>query len=657
MVTRPGRTTKRLLPSAFAGLLCLASVALLVSCGNPPSPAPLPTYTPPPTYTPLPTHTPFPTITSTPAPIDTPTPDSTPTPVSTPIPGPSATGTPAPTAMPEATPTVAPFPTPTIPLTPAPVSMPVPTSTPTLASMVEDVSPGVVQIVTLSGTGSGFIIDADGLVVTNAHVVQGFKTVDVRLGSGQSYQGEVLGVDEAADLALLDLREFRNFEPVALGDSDAVAVGEEVIAMGFPLGGNDILLGSPSVTSGIVSAKRVSKSGVKLLQSDAAVNPGSSGGPLFDRDGRVVGVNTGKLFESSDGRPVEGIGLAVAINEVRDRLDLLARGGDDTAPSPAQGTTDHTSTPVPADSFASVSAGGLHSCSLISDGSVVCWGSNEDPNGNFIGQATPPNGSFISVSTGGLHSCGVKTDNSVVCWGDDSLGQATPSGGSFTLVSAGGLHTCGLKTNWAVACWGANNNGQSSPPGSTFVSVSAGVGHTCGLRADRTIECWGYNAYGQSSPPAGSFVSVSSGAGHTCGVQTVGSVVCWGTNEDVHGNFFGQATPPNGSFTSVSAGFLHTCGLKTDASVVCWGDDSLSQYTPPGGSFVFVSAGYSHTCGLKIDGSVICWTDSTAIQTTPPTLPATIAPTPATASKPESTEGGRRVSVLKRQEGAPVNLG
>ena len=88
--------------------------------------------------------------------------------------------------------------------------------------MIANVSPGVVQIVTPSGTGSGFIIDADGLVVTNAHVVQRFKTVDVRLAGGQSYQGEVLGVDENTDLALLDLRAFRDFEPVALGDSDAM---------------------------------------------------------------------------------------------------------------------------------------------------------------------------------------------------------------------------------------------------------------------------------------------------------------------------------------------------------------------------------------------------------------------------------------------------
>ena len=190
--------------------------------------------------------------------------------------------------------------------------------------MISDITPGVVQIITGDGTGSGFIINADGLVVTNAHVVQSFATVDVKLAGERTYSGEVLGVDELADIALLDLPGFGKFEHVALGNSDAVAVGDDVIAMGFPLG--DILRGSPTITRGIVSARRVSAAGVELLQTDAAINPGNSGGPLFNRDGEVVGVNTSKLFEAEDGRPVEGIGLAVSVNEVRGRLDSLARG-------------------------------------------------------------------------------------------------------------------------------------------------------------------------------------------------------------------------------------------------------------------------------------------------------------------------------------------
>ena len=370
---------------------------------------------------------------------------------------------------------------------------------------------------------------------------------------------------------------------------DAIAVGEEVIAVGFPLGGNNILLGSPSVTSGIVSAKRVSKSGIKLLQSDAAVNPGSSGGPLFDRDGRVVGVNTSKVFESGDGRPVEGIGLAVEINEVKERLDLLARGGNVIPPTATQGASDRTPTPVPVGSFVSVSAGGLDSCGVKTNGSIVCWGSNEDLDGNVVGQSTAPAGSFTFASSGPLHSCGVKTNNSIVCWGSNEDGEATPSEGSFVSVSTAVSHSCGVNMDGSVACWGLGKVGQSTPPTGSFVSVSAGGAHSCGVKTGGSVVCWGANVnadgdyIGQSTPLTGSFNSVSAGGLHSCGVKTDGSVVCWGSNEDLDGNFQGQATPPGGLFVSVGAGAYHTCGVKTDGPVVCWGWDIAGQASPPDG--------------------------------------------------------------------------
>ena len=190
----------------------------------------------------------------------------------------------------------------------------------------------MVQIITPDGIGSGFVIDSDGLVITNAHVVQGLSTVEVRFTGGRTYRATILGVDEVADIALLDLSVSRPLKPVTLGDSDEIMVGEDVVAMGFPLG--DMLGVSPTITRGIVSAKR-SVSEVTLLQTDAAVNPGSSGGPLFGRNGQVVGVNTAKLFLSDDGMPLEGIGLAVSINDVRDRLASLVRGESvllDTSP-------------------------------------------------------------------------------------------------------------------------------------------------------------------------------------------------------------------------------------------------------------------------------------------------------------------------------------
>ena len=162
-------------------------------------------------------------------------------------------------------------------------------------------------------------------MVTNEHVVRGFQTVTVRVAGGSSYTGKVLGVDLGADLALVEIVTSREFSPAVLGDSDSLAVGEDVIAMGFPL--EDMLAGSATITRGIVSAKRVSRAGVDLIQTDAAINPGNSGGPLFGRDGAVVGVNTSKVFEAGDGRAAEGIGLAVAVNEVKGRLEGLKNQG------------------------------------------------------------------------------------------------------------------------------------------------------------------------------------------------------------------------------------------------------------------------------------------------------------------------------------------
>ena len=211
--------------------------------------------------------------------------------------------------------------------------MPTPIETPTLSSVVEDISHSVVQIVTPLGTGSGFVVDADGLILTNAHVVSDFSTVKMMFSSGESRTGKVLGVDEVADLALIEVTTYHRLDPTPLGDSDAVKVGEEVIAMGFPA--VDTLGSTPTITRGIISAKRSLDSGIVLLQTDAAINPGNSGGPLFRSDGQVVGVNTSKIFKSDDGRHLEGIGMAVSVNDVRYRLDSLARGENVILDTPA----------------------------------------------------------------------------------------------------------------------------------------------------------------------------------------------------------------------------------------------------------------------------------------------------------------------------------
>ena len=289
---------------------------------------------------------------------------------------------------------------------------------------------------------------------------------------------------------------------------------------------------------------------------------------------------------------------------------------------------------VPADvdqqQWGSVSAGGWHTCAVDAEGSLVCWGFNEDTFYNYTGQAVPPGGSFRSVSAGLLHNCAIRTDRILSCWGDNTENQSDPPGGGFRSVSAGLYHTCAVDTDFTVECWGSNEHGKSAPPGGKFASVSAGGSHTCGVRFDGSVECWGYDLRGQATPPDGSFTEVSAGLAHTCGLRENGSVVCWGEDDD------GRLEAPEDRFASISVGFEHNCGLKTDGSVVCWGANRLGEATDPEGSFFSISAGVSHNCGIRTDGSVSCWGDDHHGRATPPGSAAVAdsvdSPTPAQQS-------------------------
>ncbi|MEY8829857.1 Do family serine endopeptidase [Sedimentitalea sp. XS_ASV28] len=155
------------------------------------------------------------------------------------------------------------------------------------------------------GVGSGFIISEDGQIVTNHHVVDGADSVTVKLADGRSFRADVIGSDPLTDVALLQLETDEKLPVVKFGDSDSMRAGDEVVAVGNPFG-----LGG-TVTSGIISAmSRDIHSGPydDFIQTDAAINRGNSGGPLFNNDGEVIGVNTA-IF-SPDGGSV-GIGFAV----------------------------------------------------------------------------------------------------------------------------------------------------------------------------------------------------------------------------------------------------------------------------------------------------------------------------------------------------------
>jgi serine protease Do len=175
-----------------------------------------------------------------------------------------------------------------------------------------------------AGLGSGFIISQDGQIVTNNHVVSGAQTVSVTLADGRKFDAEVIGSDPATDIALLSIKADVDFPFVSFGTSETMRVGDEVVAVGNPFGL------SSTVTSGIISAKsRDINSGPydEFIQTDAAINRGNSGGPLFNNAGDVIGVNTAII---SPGGGSVGIGFAVPSDVVRDVVADLSQDGSVT---------------------------------------------------------------------------------------------------------------------------------------------------------------------------------------------------------------------------------------------------------------------------------------------------------------------------------------
>jgi len=170
--------------------------------------------------------------------------------------------------------------------------------------------------------GSGFIISADGIVVTNNHVIEGAEEIEVYLTDGTRLPATIIGKDDKTDLAVLKVDAGHELPFVEFGDSDGAVVGDWVMAIGNPFG-----LGG-SVTLGIVSARnRDIQSGPydQFIQTDAAINQGNSGGPLFDMDGKVVGINTAIIARGGSSL---GIGFAVPVNLARPVIDQLAEFGE-----------------------------------------------------------------------------------------------------------------------------------------------------------------------------------------------------------------------------------------------------------------------------------------------------------------------------------------
>ena len=174
--------------------------------------------------------------------------------------------------------------------------------------------------------GSGFIVSEDGYILTNHHVIENGTSITVTTHSKENYSAKVICFDDASDLALLKI-EATGLNYVTLGDSSDLIVGDQVVAIGHPLGSNVATL-----TVGYISAKNQSvptdSSILNMLQTDAAINSGNSGGPLFNMKGEVIGITTAKYSgTSSSGASIESIGFAIPIDEVEDKVQELIDKG------------------------------------------------------------------------------------------------------------------------------------------------------------------------------------------------------------------------------------------------------------------------------------------------------------------------------------------
>jgi S1-C subfamily serine protease len=185
---------------------------------------------------------------------------------------------------------------------------------------------GVPEEKVQEGSGSGFILRADGRVLTNAHVVEGADEVEVKLKDGRSFQGKVVGLDTVTDIAAIKI-DTDQLPPVTLGNSDQLVPGEWAIAIGNPLGLDN------TVTAGIISATGrtsrevgISDKRVSFIQTDAAINPGNSGGPLLNARGEVIGVNTAIRANA------QGLGFAIPIATVQRISEQLFSQGKASHP-------------------------------------------------------------------------------------------------------------------------------------------------------------------------------------------------------------------------------------------------------------------------------------------------------------------------------------
>ena len=324
--------------------------------------------------------------------------------------------------------------------------------------------------------------------------------------------------------------------------------------------------------------------------------------------------------------------------------------------------------------------GATHSCAILDDGSVSCWGENSNGQLGFGSRipslepekATMPLGkTAVEISAGSYHTCVLLNDGAVRCWGSNEFGQLGDGttiertspvpvelGMSAVSISSGESHTCAILIDHSVKCWGQNSNGQlgdgttvdKQDPvivglgGEGALSISSGSYHSCAIMLDKSLMCWGDNWNGQlgdgtnadssspvsvSLPGNGSVVSLDAGALHTCSGSDDGSMFCWGYN--AYGQLGNGALDStnipmiaplstNQVLSSVKVGLFHSCALFDSGQVACWGgnangqlgDGTQNSRTTPGivslsSNATSITVGQRHSCAILDDASLQCW--------------------------------------------------